>query len=147
MAQLLLINGPNLNMLGRREPERYGRQTLPELEAVLQQQAHQAGHELHCVQSNHEGVLLDRIHAAAADGTAWILINPGGLTHTSVSLRDALLAAAVPFTEIHITNIHAREPFRHHSYLSDVASGTLVGFGVRGYRLALEAVIATLQER
>ena len=146
MARLLLINGPNLNMLGRREPERYGRTTLAELEVSLQQHAEALGHQLSCFQSNHEGELIDRIHAAPENQEDWILLNPGGLTHTSVSLRDALLAVAIRFTEIHISNIYAREPFRHHSYLSDVASGTLAGFGIRGYRMALDAAIAALEE-
>jgi len=146
MAKLLLLNGPNLNLLGSREPERYGSVTLPELEGVLCARAEQAGHRLDCFQSNHEGELIDRIHAAAGEGVARILINPGGLTHTSVSLRDALLAVAIPFIEIHISNVHAREPFRHHSYLSDIASGTITGLGTTGYRLALDAAIAAIEE-
>jgi 3-dehydroquinate dehydratase II len=146
MAELLLLNGPNLNLLGSREPARYGHTTLAELEALLCTRAEQAGHRLSCFQSNHEGALIDRIHAAPAAGVARILINPGGLTHTSVSLRDALLAVAIPFIEIHISNIHAREPFRQHSYLSDVASGIIVGLGVIGYRLALDAAIAAIEE-
>ena len=147
MAQLLLLNGPNLNLLGSREPERYGYITLAELEAGLRAQAEQAGHSLACFQSNHEGALIDRIHAAAREQSAWILINPGGLTHTSVSLRDALLGVAIPFTEIHISNVHAREPFRRHSYLSDIAAGTITGLGITGYRLALDAAIAAIEER
>lgn len=147
MAELLLLNGPNLNLLGSREPERYGRTTLPELESALRARAEQAGHRLHCFQSNHEGALIDRIHQATSEGVVWILINPGGLTHSSVSLRDALLGVAIPFIEIHITNVHAREPFRRHSYLADVARGTIAGLGTTGYRLALDAAIAALEER
>ena len=147
MAELLLLNGPNLNLLGSREPERYGQQTLAELEAGLCAQAQRAGHRLDCFQSNHEGALIDRIHAAAGEAVAWILINPGGLTHTSVSLRDALLGVAIPFIEIHISNVHAREPFRRHSYLADIASGTITGLGTTGYRLALDAAIAAIEER
>ena len=147
MAELLLLNGPNLNLLGSREPERYGQKTLDELEAELCAQAQRAGHRLNCFQSNHEGALIDRIHAAAGEAVAWILINPGGLTHTSVSLRDALLGVAIPFIEIHISNVHAREPFRRHSYLADIASGTITGLGTTGYRLALDAAIAAIEER
>jgi 3-dehydroquinate dehydratase II len=147
MAELLLLNGPNLNLLGSREPERYGQTTLAELEAALCAQAERAGHRLTGFQSNHEGALIDRIHAASGDGVSWILINPGGLTHTSVSLRDALLGVAIPFTEIHISNVYAREPFRRHSYLADIASGTITGLGTTGYRLALDAAIAAIEER
>ena len=146
MAQLLLLNGPNLNLLGSREPARYGATTLTQLEAELSARAARAGHRLACFQSNHEGALIDRIHAAAEEQVSRILINPGGLTHTSVSLRDALLATAIPFIEIHITNIHAREAFRHHSYLADIASGTIAGLGTTGYRLALDAAIAAIEE-
>lgn len=146
MAQLLLLNGPNLNLLGSREPERYGVMTLAQLEASLSARATQSGHSLACFQSNHEGALIDRIHAAATERVSWILVNPGGLTHTSVSLRDALLATAIPFIEIHITNVHAREAFRRHSYLADIASGTIAGLGTTGYRLALDAAIAAIEE-
>ena len=146
MAELLLLNGPNLNLLGRREPERYGATTLAQLETLLCDRAHRAGHRLACFQSNHEGALIDRIHAAVSERISWILINPGGLTHTSVSLRDALLATAIPFIEIHITNVHAREDFRRHSYLADIASGTIAGLGTTGYRLALDAAIAAIEE-
>ncbi|MBS0002267.1 MAG: type II 3-dehydroquinate dehydratase [Thioalkalivibrio sp.] len=147
MAELLLLNGPNLNLLGRREPERYGTATLAQLEADLANRAERAGHALTCFQSNHEGTLIDRIHAAVGEEVAWILINPGGLTHTSVSLRDALLGVAIPFIEIHISNVHAREPYRRHSYLADIASGTITGLGTTGYRLALDAAIAAIEER
>lgn len=146
MAQLLLVNGPNLNLLGRREPERYGATTLAEIETDLCTRAERAGHQLACFQSNHEGQIVDRIHEAASEGVARILINPGALTHTSVSLRDALLAVAIPFIEIHISNVHAREAFRRHSYLSDIAAGTITGLGAVGYRLALDAAIAAIEE-
>ena len=135
---ILVLNGPNLNLLGSREPEVYGRTTLPMIEAELQQIAADAGEKLHCFQSNHEGALIDRIHAARADGTTHIIINPGGLTHTSVALRDALAGVALPFIEVHISNVHARESFRHHSYLSGIAAGVVAGLGINGYRLALQ---------
>jgi 3-dehydroquinate dehydratase-2 len=146
MAKILLLNGPNLNLLGTREPARYGKVTLADLETRLRQRAGEAGHTLVAFQSNHEGQLIDRIHAAATEGVARILLNPGGLTHTSISLRDALLGVGIPFIEIHITNLHAREPFRHHSYLTDVAAGAILGLGTLGYELALEAVITALKE-
>ncbi len=146
MAKFLLLNGPNLNLLGSREPNRYGTVTLAEVEAALQTRAAQAGHDLVCFQSNHEGALVDRVHAAATENMAWVLINPGGLTHTSVCLRDAFLASAIPFIEVHITNVHAREPFRRHSYLSDIAAGVIAGLGTTGYRLALDAAIAAMEE-
>lgn len=134
---LLVLNGPNLNLLGTREPEVYGRTTLPMIEAELQQIAADAGVALQCFQSNHEGALIDRIQAARSDGTRFILINPGGLTHTSVALRDALAGVALPFIEVHLSNVHRREPFRHHSHLSDIATGVIVGLGADGYRLAV----------
>jgi 3-dehydroquinate dehydratase-2 len=137
MARILLLNGPNLNLLGRREPELYGKTTLREIEARLKTLAAQLGHELESFQSNDEGALIDRIHAAAGEGTGFILINPGGLTHTSVALRDALTGVAIPFIEIHISNVWARESFRQHSYLADVAVGSIVGLGPGGYDLAL----------
>lgn len=139
---ILVLNGPNLNLLGTREPQIYGATTLPMIEAELKQLAADAGMDLHSFQSNHEGALIDRIHAARTDGTTFILINPGGLTHTSVALRDALAGMALPFIEIHISNVHAREEFRHHSYLSGIASGVIVGLGVNGYRLALQHVLS-----
>ncbi|WP_018949202.1 type II 3-dehydroquinate dehydratase [Thioalkalivibrio sp. ALMg11] len=146
MASILLLNGPNLNLLGQREPERYGMQTLADIETDLKARTEQAGATLDCFQSNHEGDLIDRIHAASGEGVKHILINPGGLTHTSVSLRDALLGVAIPFYEIHISNIHARESFRQTSRLSDVAAGLVSGFGVIGYRLALDAALAAIKE-
>ena len=136
--QLLVLHGPNLNLLGTREPGVYGSTTLPQIDADLAQMAADAGARLSSLQSNHEGVLIDRIHAARSDGTDFIIINPGGLTHTSVALRDALAAVALPFIEVHLSNVHRREPFRHHSYLSDIATGVIVGLGAAGYRLALQ---------
>jgi 3-dehydroquinate dehydratase-2 len=142
---LLVLNGPNLNLLGTREPEVYGRTTLPMIEAELQQMAADAGVALQCFQSNHEGALIDRIQAARSDSTRFILINPGGLTHTSVALRDALAGVALPFIEVHISNVHAREAFRRHSYLSEIAVGVICGLGVDGYRLALRHALGRLQ--
>jgi 3-dehydroquinate dehydratase II len=139
---LLLLNGPNLNLLGTREPQIYGADTLPQIEAELVQIAANAGAKLNCLQSNHEGVLIDRIHSARTDGTTHIIINPGAFTHTSVALRDALAGVAIPFIEVHISNVHKREAFRHHSYLSDIAAGVIVGLGVNGYRLALQHVLS-----
>lgn len=144
MRRLLLLNGPNLNLLGSREPALYGGSTLADLEQDLRAQAQSLGHELVCFQSNHEGLLIDRIHAARSEGIAFILINPGAFTHTSIALRDALLGVAIPFIEVHLSNVHARESFRHHSYLSDIAAGVIVGLGPIGYRLALQAADARL---
>ncbi len=139
---LLVLHGPNLNLLGSREPEVYGYTTLDEINADLTQIAANAGALLHSLQSNHEGVLIDRIHQARNDGTDFIIINPAGLTHTSVALRDALAGVALPFIEVHLSNIHRREPFRHHSYLSDIAVGVICGLGPSGYRLALQHALA-----
>ena len=136
--RLLLLHGPNLNLLGTREPEKYGSTTLAQLEAHLTKRAAAGGFALDCLQSNHEGVLLDRIHASRTDGTLACIINAGAFTHTSVALRDAFAGASLPFLEVHITNVHAREEFRHHSYLSAIARGVIVGLGVRGYDLALD---------
>ena len=144
---ILLLNGPNLNLLGSREPHLYGVTTLPQIEAELVQLAANAGAMLRTLQSNHEGVLIDRIHAARTDGTEFIIINPGGLTHTSVALRDALAGAAQPFIELHISNVHQREAFRHHSFLSAIAVGVICGLGVNGYPIAVEAMIDMLAER
>ena len=141
---ILLLNGPNLNLLGTREPHIYGAETLAQIEAELTQMAANAGAQLQTLQSNHEGVLIDRIHAARIDGTRFIIVNPGGLTHTSVALRDALAGVALPFIEVHVSNVHKREAFRHHSYLSEIAAGVIVGLGVNGYRLALTHVLAAL---
>jgi 3-dehydroquinate dehydratase II len=135
---LLLLNGPNLNLLGTREPHIYGATTLADVERAAQEQAAAAGAELAVFQSNHEGALIDRIHAARAEGVDYIVINPGGYTHTSVALRDALAGVAIPFVEVHISNIYQREAFRHHSYLSAIATGTICGLGIEGYRLAID---------
>ena len=135
---ILLINGPNLNLLGTREPEVYGSETLNDIERAAEAQAAAAGARLNCFQSNHEGALIDRIHLARKDGVDAIVINPGGLTHTSVALRDALAAVAIPFVEVHISNVHRREPFRHHSFLSEIAVGIICGLGTEGYRAAIE---------
>ena len=134
---ILVLHGPNLNLLGTREPHVYGHDTLPQIDAELARIATDAGATLQSLQSNHEGGLIDRIHAARLDGTHFIIINPGGLTHTSVALRDALAGVALPFIEVHVSNVHKREAFRHHSYLSEIATGVIVGLGVNGYRLAL----------
>ncbi len=139
---ILVLHGPNLNLLGAREPEVYGYTTLPQIDEELQQIAANAGMPLHTLQSNHEGVLIDRIHAARSDGTHAIIINPGGLTHTSVALRDALAGVALPFIEVHISNVHRREAFRHHSFLSELALGVIVGLGPAGYRLALQHLLS-----
>jgi len=137
-AALLVLHGPNLNLLGTREPEVYGSQTLADIDAELAALAHSRGAHLASFQSNHEGALIDRIHAARAQGITTIVINPGGLTHTSVAVRDALLAVAIPFVEVHLSNVHAREAFRHRSFLSDVAIGVITGLGAFGYRAAVE---------
>lgn len=134
---ILLINGPNLNLLGTREPGRYGTVTLEMIEQRLKEQAHAAGAQLSCCQSNSEGTLVDRIQASGKDGTDFIIINPAAYTHTSVAMRDALAAVAIPFVEVHLTNIHAREPFRSRSYFSDLAAGVVSGLGATGYELAL----------
>jgi 3-dehydroquinate dehydratase-2 len=139
---ILVINGPNLNLLGTREPAVYGSTTLPMIEAELGQMAADAGAQLACYQSNHEGALIDRIQAARSDGTSFIVINPGGLTHTSVALRDALAAVALPFIEVHVSNVHAREDFRHSSFLSALAVGVICGLGVNGYRLAVQHALS-----
>lgn len=136
--KLLLLNGPNLNLLGTREPATYGATTLAEIEAAAQGQAKAAGAELSFFQSNHEGALIDRIHAARNEQVDAIIINPGGLTHTSVALRDALAAVAIPFIEVHLSNVHQREAFRHHSFLSAIARGVICGLGTEGYRLAID---------
>lgn len=141
---ILVINGPNLNLLGVREPGIYGAATLADVEASVVKQGADAGHTVECFQSNHEGAIVDRIHLARTDGTEFAIINPGAYTHTSVAIRDAFSGTAVPFCEVHISNVHKREAFRHHSYLSDVAVGVMAGFGVLGYNLALEFVIDQL---
>jgi 3-dehydroquinate dehydratase-2 len=142
--KVLVINGPNLNLLGVREPETYGSTTLAEVEAGLRAQAGQLGLALECFQSNHEGAIVDRIQAAHREGVAFVLINPGAFTHTSVAIRDALAGVAIPFVEIHISNVYRREAFRHRSYLSGIAEAVMCGFGVMGYTLALQYVHARL---
>jgi len=143
--KLLLLNGPNLNLLGTREPAKYGSTTLAEVEAMCTREAQRMGAQLAAFQSNHEGALIDRIHAARGEGVSGIVINAGALTHTSIGLRDALAGVALPFIEVHVTNVHAREAFRHHSYLSDIAAGIIVGLGVAGYRLAVQALVERAQ--
>lgn len=137
-SRVLIINGPNLNLLGAREPAIYGGRTLADIESELSEVARQHQAELAFFQSNHEGALVDRIHVARTDGTTFLIINAGAFTHTSVALRDALAAVALPFIEVHLSNVHRRESFRHHSYLADLAVGTIIGLGAAGYRFALE---------
>lgn len=144
MAAILVLNGPNLNLLGSREPEIYGRGTLDDIERDLRDLAVPAGATLVCFQSNAEHALIDRIHAARGEGIDYIIINPGAFTHTSIALRDALSAVAIPFVEVHLSNVHAREEFRHHSYLSDLAIGVVTGFGADSYRMALQAILRRL---
>jgi 3-dehydroquinate dehydratase-2 len=144
---VLVLHGPNLNLLGTREPAVYGSATLPDIDRELTQIAKEAGCSLQSLQSNHEGVLIDRVHAARSDGTDFIVINPGAFTHTSVALRDAFAAVAIPFVEVHLSNIHRREPFRHHSYFSDLAEGVICGLGAQGYVLALKFALARAPAR
>jgi 3-dehydroquinate dehydratase II len=144
MARLLLLNGPNLNLLGTREPALYGAATLASIEQRAAALAKELGHELTAFQSNAEHELIDRIHLAGREGVAYIIFNPAAFSHTSVALRDALLGVAVPFFEVHLTNIHAREPFRRHSYFTDVAVGCVLGLGALGYELAVRAAAERL---
>ena len=144
MARILLLNGPNLNLLGTREPDIYGTVTLQQVQATLEGKARARGHDVLSAQSNAEHELVGRVQSARADGVAFIIINPGAYSHTSIALRDAFLAVAVPFIEVHLTNIHAREEFRHHSYLSGIAVGSIVGLGAQGYELALDAACTRL---
>jgi 3-dehydroquinate dehydratase-2 len=144
MARILLLNGPNLNLLGSREPDVYGSTTLASIETRLTAAARGRGHELLAHQSNAEHELIDRIQGAGADGTAFVIVNPGAFTHTSIALRDAFLAVRIPFIEVHLTNVFAREEWRHRSYLSDIAAGCIVGLGAEGYELALLAVCTRL---
>jgi 3-dehydroquinate dehydratase-2 len=137
---VLVINGPNLNLLGTREPEVYGKTTLDDITQKLQNQAANLGISLDSYQSNHEGELIDRVQKAKKDDVGFIIINPGGFTHTSVALRDALAGVAIPFIEVHLSNIHQREEFRKHSYFSDLAIGVICGLGAKGYELALNAI-------
>lgn len=145
MATILVLNGPNLNLLGNREPEVYGTTTLADVQFKLQVIAQERGHHLQFLQSNAEYELIDRIHAAAKEHIDFIIFNPAAFTHTSVALRDALAGVGLPFIEVHISNIHAREPFRHHSYLSDIAKGVICGLGVQGYELALSAAMRQIE--
>jgi 3-dehydroquinate dehydratase II len=144
MAGILLLNGPNLNLLGAREPEIYGSATLQSIEAKLGELARTRGHTLSAFQSNAEHELIDKLHAAKHEGIAFVIVNPAGYSHTSIALRDAFLAVGLPFIEVHLSNVFARETFRQHSYLSDIAVGCIVGLGPIGYELALEAACARL---
>jgi len=145
MASILVLHGPNLNLLGQREPALYGRETLEAINTRLALRAAAAGHELLAFQSNAEHALVERVQATRNDGTDVVIVNPAAFTHTSVALRDALAAVGTPFIEVHLSNPQAREPFRHHSYLSDLAMGVISGFGAQSYLLALEAAIARLE--
>jgi 3-dehydroquinate dehydratase-2 len=144
-AAVLVLHGPNLNLLGTREPEIYGLATLASIHTAMEARARAFGVRLESFQSNHEGELIDRVQSAREQGIRFIIINPAGYTHTSVALRDALAAVTIPFVEVHLSNVHAREPFRHHSYFSDLAVGVISGFGAQGYELALEAALARLR--
>lgn len=144
MSRILLLNGPNLNLLGEREPAHYGAVTLAAIEARLRTVTEAAGHSLECFQSNAEHELIERVQRAMQEGIAFILLNPAAFTHTSVALRDALSAARIPFIEIHLSNVYAREPFRRHSYFSDIAQGVISGLGAIGYELALDAALRRL---
>lgn len=146
MANVLVLHGPNLNLLGEREPEIYGSTTLAEIDQQLAQIAGEQGHSLVSVQSNSEAELIEQVHSARQGAVDFILINPAGFTHTSVALRDALAAVAVPFIEIHLSNIHQREPFRQHSYFSDLAVGVVCGLGPQGYELGLTAALRSLEK-
>ena len=144
MAKILVLHGPTLNLLGQREPQIYGPDSLQEINGRLQQQCAAAGHELDSLQSNSEGALIDRVQQARTDGTAFMVVNFGGFTHTSIALRDAMLAAEIPYIEVHLSNLHKREAFRHQSYFADIAIGSIVGLGAQGYELALQAAFARL---
>jgi 3-dehydroquinate dehydratase II len=147
VAKILVLHGPNLNLLGTREPEIYGHATLTDIDATLTHTAKAAGHDIVSVQSNAEHVLIEHVQQAREDGTAFILINPGAFTHTSIALRDALAAVAIPFIEVHLSNVHAREAFRRQSYFSDLAVGVIAGFGANSYAYALNAAIDLLRPR
>jgi 3-dehydroquinate dehydratase II len=144
-STILVIHGPNLNLLGKREPDVYGRLTLDDINHQLIQQAQESSIQLETFQSNWEGAIVDRIHQAQVDGIQFIIINPAALTHTSVAVRDALLGVAIPFIEVHLSNVHAREAFRHHSYLSDKAVGVICGLGAQGYSFALTHAVQKIQ--
>jgi 3-dehydroquinate dehydratase-2 len=145
MARILLVNGPNLNLLGEREPDTYGSATLADIENRLIASADAAGIQLDAFQSNAEHEIIDAIHAAKPNQVGFIIINPGAFTHTSIALRDALLGVAIPFIEVHLSNVYAREPFRQHSYLSDVAVGVITGLGVQSYEFALQAALEKIR--
>ena len=144
MASFLVLHGPNLNLLGSREPEVYGSDTLADIDSHLQQIAVENGHHLQSLQSNAEYELIERIHQARPEGINFIIFNPAAFTHTSIALRDAVLASGIPFIEVHLSNVHAREPFRHHSYFSDIAAGVICGLGSQGYDLALQAALTRI---
>ena len=144
MSSILVLHGPNLNLLGSREPAVYGHDTLESINQRLAGLAVAAGHHVQTLQSNAEHELIERVHAARSEGISFIILNPGGFTHTSVALRDALLGVGIPFIEVHLSNVHAREPFRHHSYFSDVAAGVITGLGALGYELAMRAALTRL---
>ncbi len=144
MAQILALHGPNLNLLGHREPHIYGSETLDDINSRLRDQCAAAGHEFDALQSNSEAELIDRIQLARIDGTAFMLVNFGGFTHTSIAIRDAMLAAGVPFIEVHLSNLFSREAYRHKSYFSDIAVGCVIGLGAQGYELALQAACRKL---
>lgn len=144
MAKILVLHGPNLNLLGQREPQIYGSESLQDINDRLQQQCAEAGHEVNALQSNSEEVLINRVQQARTDGTAFMVVNFGGLSHTSIALRDAMLAAEIPCIEVHLSNLHKREAFRHHSYFADIAVGSIVGLGAQGYELALRAAFERL---
>lgn len=144
-AGILVLHGPNLNLLGSREPDIYGTTTLAEIHTAMEARARAFGARLESFQTNHEGELIDRVQSAREQGVHFIIINAGAYTHTSIGLRDALAAVNIPFIEVHLSNVHAREEFRHHSFLSDIAVGVIVGLGAQGYDLALEAALARLR--
>jgi 3-dehydroquinate dehydratase II len=146
LGKVLVLNGPNLNLLGQREPHLYGFTTLDDIDRALTERAERAGIVLETFQSNHEGALIERMHAARNEGFDFLIINPGGFTHSSVALRDAVLATDLSFIEVHLSNVQAREPFRHHSYFSDKAVGTITGLGAQGYLLALDYIVAALSD-
>jgi 3-dehydroquinate dehydratase II len=147
MARILLVNGPNLNLLGTREPQIYGAETLADIEARAAAVARECGHELSAFQSNAEHELIGRIQQAGPEGTEFMVLNPGAFTHTSVALRDAITGVRLPFVEVHLSNIHAREAFRHHSYFSDIAAGSIIGLGAFGYELAVRAAARLLARK
>ncbi len=147
MAHFLVLNGPNLNLLGTREPAVYGSDRLADVEQRLRLKAEAAGHTLTALQSNAEHVLIDAVHSAPASDVDFLIINPGAFTHTSIALRDAILGVDLPFIEVHISQVHAREAFRHHSYFSDIAAGTITGLGTRGYEFALSAAIDAVEAK